>query len=834
MRWTTTEPIIGRESELATVLEMIQARPGATVTVVGPGGVGKTRLTRHVGEMLAEIGPVWFVPLASVAGVDQVPAAIAGAGGWDVSAEPGLAWPTLCHLLARERLTLILDNLEHLPDVGEPLADIAALSTVTILATSRRAIGLDDEQVFELDPLATADSGRPDSAPSAAATLFLATGSGRVDASMAPEDIAAIESICRHLDGLPLAIELVASRLAVMSPQALSGLVAQRRESVLTLSNGHGDHHRTLQATIRRSFDVVSPDAQLLLQAMAIAVAGMTPDMAAAVLDGRDGDAADALRDLSQHHLVRRIGDPETSPRYAPLETIRTFAATRLDRNPDGGQIRRRLLDHLLSEAESGVLCTVQEYERALPTILALADRSFLSDEEEEIAITARLVVALCPLIESAGPISKGVGWLEQALFMLPDHHPLVPAILVNLGRLVDRQGHGEMAEGYLRRALALCPDDAGITAFGNRMLGIIVKERGHPQESLGYFQEALDRYSVLADVQGMVRTENLQASAFLETGDRERARKVWNVALDRTLRAGLREDEVRVRANLAFLAMLEGDLAEAIAQNEAVIADAVRLNYRYIEAQAEENLALAWFRLGDTAKATHHGLRAVERWRRYGNPLNEADICNGFAAIAWIEGDVEKAIAWESEAIAIYRILRQDGFLAFALVRLSCFQYLRGDDQRAVTTLQEAAALLPDASWPAGEAVVAVIEHGFNAARSGVPVDVAWVASAAGAHPAFTTDRDPEQWIDLIAAIVAPPVEDPRDVVAQAVLDSLSGREREVLGLIAAGKSNAEIAWELSISERTAIFHVSNILRKLDVTTRIDAATWAIRHRIA
>ena len=319
----TASPLLGREQELEQVVTLLAEGP-RLVTVTGPGGTGKTRFALQVAaELVGTFSDgVFWVPLAGLTDPELVLPEIA---------RTLPARDDLLGYLRGKQLLLLLDNFEHLlaavPDVASLLA---AADGLRVLVTSRAPLRMAGEQEFPLEPLPPAD----------AVTLFLERARG-VGKDLAPS--ATIEAICLRLDGLPLAIELAAARTKLLSPEAL----LERLDRTLSLLTGGArdapERQRTLRATIEWSHDLLDEEAKRLFARLSVFL-GSFPLAAAEEVCDADLDALSALVDLS---LLKPIAED----RFLMLETIREYAAERLEASGEAEELRRRHADAFRSLA---------------------------------------------------------------------------------------------------------------------------------------------------------------------------------------------------------------------------------------------------------------------------------------------------------------------------------------------------------------------------------------------------------------------------------------------------------------------------------------------------
>lgn len=320
--------LIGRERDL----EELSAALSSTrlLTLTGAGGVGKTRLAVEVAAR--SLADVWWIELAPLADPGLVEATLVDALG--VRSLPGLGeLDAAIGFLRERRALLVLDNCEHLVDEVARVAKalLRACPSLSMLATSQMPLAVPGEMRWAVSPLSAA----------AAAELFI-DRARRVDRS-APLDAGAIAEICRQLEGIPLALELAAARVAVLSPDAIARGLGDALDLLTARSRTAEARHRTLRASLDWSYGLLPADARLLLRRLGVFAGGTTLELAEEVCDG----VAPALETLVEHSLVQVEG-----ARYRLLETVRQYALNRLEEAGESDAVRDRHRDALLALAE--------------------------------------------------------------------------------------------------------------------------------------------------------------------------------------------------------------------------------------------------------------------------------------------------------------------------------------------------------------------------------------------------------------------------------------------------------------------------------------------------
>ncbi len=443
------------------------------VTLTGPGGSGKTRLALQAAAAAADDYDhgVWWVPLASLADSTLVENAAAQALG---------SQDTLSAAVRDKRLLLVLDNFEHLLDAAPGVAEtIGSCPQLTVLVTSREPLHVDGEWEVAVDPLRDRE----------AVELFVQR------ALAVNSDFAAngeVVEICRRLDCLPLAIELAAARVKVLSPEALLERLVQRLPLLAGGSRSAPERQRTLRATIAWSHDLLTPAEQDLFARLAVFTGGCTLEAAEAIC-GADIDAIASLVDKS---LLRRTGD-----RYWMLETIREFAAERLDELPDAPRLRDR---HAAWYIELG--------ERAHPELRAREARTWLERLDAEHANlraalehllesgnadgALRLSGAIWPYWQTRGHWTEGRRYLAAAVALGAD---LDPERLVNSlwGGSILALWQGDIDEGeqLASRILEISKtavDQERVYEVAIHLLAIVASKRGDHDQAHALLEESL------------------------------------------------------------------------------------------------------------------------------------------------------------------------------------------------------------------------------------------------------------------------------------------------------------------------------------------------------
>jgi predicted ATPase/class 3 adenylate cyclase len=573
-------PFLGREHELQTVTELITRAGGRLVTLTGPGGTGKTRLALQAAAELSDgfAGGVFFVALAPVRDMNAVRSTIAEALGLAADADLA-AW------LASRRVLLVLDNLEHLRGVEAVVGELLVGETV-VLATSRGPLRLSAEHELPVEPLAR----------DAAVDLFVsrAAATGRHIAAD-----ATVGEICRRLDDLPLAVELAAARVRLLSPPAL----LQRLDDSLALLTGGArdlpERQRTLRATIEWSHDLLAPEQQAAFRRLSIFRGSFTLEAAEAIA-GADLDHVEALVEQS---LVKPFGDD----RFFLLETLREYARERLDRAGERDEYALRHARWYLERLEENHpemfrprrgevvawFVTEEDNLRAMLTVLTAGSPS-------QAARAARLQF---PYWKSRGAYREARQRLK-ALVEAEDLPDRLAALLLNLlSEIESLIGDLVASESAARESLRLARPGDDTRAYGLLGLAMIVGERGESGEAVRLGRAALDEIDSLD--QGVRPSFRMDvASVFRDAGLRDEARRVYAQVSAEAHRVGDPLLIAAVDANTCWLDLVEQRYEAAEAGFRPVIEILRRLGHAAWEAMTLRALGLARLGLGRRAEA--------------------------------------------------------------------------------------------------------------------------------------------------------------------------------------------------------------------------------------
>jgi predicted ATPase len=547
-------PFVGRERELAELSDLLSREDLRLLTLTGPGGTGKTRLAAEAASEAIERFPdgLWWVPLAALREPELVRETIAHELG---------ARDDLAEHVGGKRMLLLLDNFEQVLAAASLVAELAgSCPNLRLLVTSRETLRLAGEREYPVPPLAEAD----------AVTLFRERALAlRPDLSPNGE----VEAICRRLDCLPLAVELAAVRVRVLSPRQILDRLEQRLPLLTGGAHDFPERQQTLRAAIAWSHELLTPDEQAVFRRLAVFSGGCTLDAAEDVCDGD----IDLLQSLVEKSLLRHRDE-----RFTMLETIREYALEQLEEAGEDDEIRRRHAYWYLAFAEQHLPLTVilpakehvstvaRELDNVRSALAALAD----VDPDAEL----RLAACTGDVWNRRSYLREGMDRLEGALARAsateprPRAHGWAAAFATGLGD-VDR------VERHARKQLDLGRDRDALSEVRDALvsLGRAAQMRGNLSEARRFYEEATAAARDAGDAEGLQWVLLNLGDLALTERDFEAAATLSAQAIEAGRTANIHFEAIAFcLGNMALARLCQGRVPEAAAALDEALASTI------------------------------------------------------------------------------------------------------------------------------------------------------------------------------------------------------------------------------------------------------------------
>jgi predicted ATPase/DNA-binding CsgD family transcriptional regulator/DNA-binding XRE family transcriptional regulator len=785
---------VGREAASAEV----GRRLGATrlLTLIGAGGCGKTRLAVQVAADLVGAYPagVWFVDLAPLTAAALVPGAVLAALGLTEAPGRSAAAAVSAHLGGRSGL-LLLDNCEHLIAACASMAEelLGACPGLRVLATSREPLGAPGELVWRVPSLPAPGPDEPPDPGRLAAYPAVRLFVERAAAAEPTFDLtvgnaAAVARVCRRLDGIPLALEMAAARVRVLTPEQIAARLDDRFELLTGGSRTAPTRQQTLRAALDWSHDLLAEPERALLRRLGVFVGGWTLEAAEAVCAGGPvgpGDVLAGLSALIDKSLV--LADVKASQgRYRLLETVRAYALDRSTEPTEAAAVGARHAAYYLTVAE-----------RAAPVLKGPEQVDCLDRLEQE-----------------RGNIRAALGWWVE-------HGEAAPALrLVGaLGWFWAMRGHLVEGRSWMARALALAGDaDPAARASALARATLLAWMQGDLDAARTAGAEAVETARRARDAPVLVDALLALGPALYDRGQRADAELLFAEGLSAARAAGYRWGTALALFWSAVAALGRADPAAARVHLEESLALSRALGDPRGAAFALSYLGTLARRRGDLSEAEALFAESLTLRRAVGPRRGVVHELNNLGLVARARGEHVRAHALHCEALALAGEIGDRPTVVFTL---EAFAGLAAASARPAHALRLAAA-----------AAALRTEMGLRNPPEREEELRAWLRPARRAlGPARSAAAWAEgQAMDAEAAVARAASSAPASQPA-AGPTILSPREREVARLIARGHTNRQIAEALVIAASTAERHVANVLAKLGAHRRAEVGAWAARH---
>lgn len=848
-------PLIGREQEVAQAVALLHRLEVRLLTLTGPGGVGKTRLALQVAADLLEdfADGVSFVSLAPISEPDLVLPALAQSFG--LKETPG--WLPLEHLKAflhDRHLLLLLDNVEQVVAVAPLLVELLqACPGLKMLVTSRLRLRVSGEYLFSVPPLAVPDlkhiSEDETLLEYAAVALFVQRAQAiRPDFQLTAANARTVAEICRHLDGLPLALELAAARIKLLSPQALFARLSHRLQ---ILTGGVQDaplRQQTLRQTIQWSYDLLSAEEQRLFRWLSVFVDGCTLEAAEAVCQTGQADGEQSLpvlegvASLLDKSLVQQVERAGEAPRLVLLETLREFGLEGLEQNGELAAAREAHARYYLELADA-VRPKQQGFQQA----------TWLQHLKQEL-----------------GNLRAALEWgLEEVEEQVTERRELALRLSAALEPFWVDHGHYREARTFLERVLASSQDQSSSLRAGVLLatadLSIM---RGDLAQAMLLGGQSLALYRELGDVRCMATSLLTLGRYTFRAGKMTEAIAFSEEGMQLLRPIGKPEEVAMALYFLALPVSMYGEYS----RGQTIFEEAVQLfrttaNELMVGATLVQSAQWLWASLGDPGTVRQRLHEGEVLIKKVGSRHWMAEYSYMAAEVAWSEGETDTAYQLVQESLTTFQEIGARWLFAWSLQILGRIEVQRGDLGAARRSFQESLSL----TEALGDTLLAPFDLEGLAGVAAARGEFHWAAQLWGAAEALREvnafplppiDRiGYEQAVQSARAQLGPPAfaaawQEGRTMTPGQALaaqgqaispppgalpaspsktspEGLTAREVEVLRLLAQGMTIPQIAKRLILSAHTVNAHVRSIYMKLAVNSRSGVTRYAIEQHL-
>jgi predicted ATPase/class 3 adenylate cyclase len=733
---------IGREREIEDVKRLLAKT--RLLTLMGSGGAGKTRLSIQVAaELIEEFQKgVWLVELAPLSDPALVVQAVASTFQVREAAGRSLL-DLLVDYLQPKSLLLVLDNCEHLVAACAQLAAalLRACPNVKILATSREALAVAGETTYQVPPLSRPDPRRAQSLEQLtrfeSVQLFVERGvHSQARFALTEGNAKAVAHICHRLDGIPLAIELAAARVKVLTPDQIAARLDDRFRLLTGGSRTGLPHHQTLRAAMDWSYDLLSEEERILLRRLAVFAGGFNFEAAEAICaDGAVEASAvlDLLTNLVDKSLVVAEG-LNGDIRYRLLETVRQYGLERLQGSGEIAAVRGRHLAWYLSFAERAEpelhgpdqKGWLSQLEMEHDNLRAALEWAGVGQEGAETGL--RLAGALHRFWAMRGYLSEGREWLEGAVKSSAGPPAARAKAIFGASVLAFRQGDYRRAEELCGQSLALYREREnkfGI-ALSLNVLAFLNRNRGDHARAISLLEESLTLCRESNQQWALAETLFILAVTVRRQGDYERAKALLEESLTLWRQTGDKAGLARSLASLGVVARLQGDFVRARALHEESLALHKELGHKLEVAEVLLMLGAAAQNQGDYARAAALHEECLILSRELGDKLQAAAALVNLANVSYYRGDHDQARERAEEAKTMLAALGAKSQLAVCLWTLGTLAFVQGDVAQAIGLYRESLTLYQGLSDRRGIAecleslagAAAAVQEGERAAR--------------------------------------------------------------------------------------------------------------------
>jgi len=652
-------PFVGREKEIKDIIDILQKPYVRLLTLTGPGGTGKTRMAMELVKRLDDtlLEGIYLVPLAPVMDPELVPHVIARTLEVDESISTNVL-SNIVGFIQNKRLLIVLDNFEHLVSKASFVADlIANAPNLKVIVTSRAPLQIYGENIYSIPPMTLPSSPNITSSEAMkyeSVNLFVQRANAIIpNFQLNDNNASTIVEICRRVDGLPLAIELAASRINVLTPSAL---LERLREPMKVLTRGAQDappRHQALKNTIDWSYELLSPSERKLFARLSVFTGGRSLEAIERICllseDEFNESIIDMIESLVQQSLLRRDESFSGQPRFYMLETIHEYARLKLEESGEGDLLRQRHLAYFYDlsvraryELEAGIN---QEYwvkvlDEEIGNLRSAL--SWATDKSPETALT--LAANLWRFWQIRGYLLEGSRWLDAALRAADNARDEIKAeALHGLGVLAHGQGNYNSADKYYQQSLQIFESTQNKEGISHLLhaLGTLAWMRGELDKAEDLFSRSLEIRKQLGDPRQIAVALNNYGYIALLKGKLDTAEAMCadSLVLSRTNKDSW--CTALSLSNLGRIYLEKGDIKLAIDSLLESIRLLEELGDKRDLAIALTNLACCYMTVDKSIEAKVHLSRALQTLLELGNKLDIAYCIETAAQLAITRGEM-------------------------------------------------------------------------------------------------------------------------------------------------------------------------------------------------
>jgi len=661
-------PLVGRESHEAAAIHLLRSPNVRLLNLVGPGGVGKTRLATRVTRTMAnefEDGGA-FVPLAAISEVDDAAGAIARGLGITITSQS--AMEAVSERIGDREMLLVLDNLEQLEPIALQLSELLTwCSRLRILTTSRSPLNLRGEQLLDVPPLefprdhhlsTEAALGYP------AVALFVQRSQAvRPEFRLTDAHVGAVVEICRRLDGLPLAIELAAVRMRHLSPAALLRRLEGGMDTGFSGPVDAPERQRTMAAAIGWSYALLEPEEQGLFRSLSVFRAGANIAAIEAVSGMQTTSVLRLLDSLTSKSLVLDRQTHSGDPRFTMLETVSEYGREKAETAGELEDLRQQHATHFRGVVRAayeeqlghGISEPAPRLEPDHPNIVDalrwLTDRRRLSEALE-------MAAELLEFWVSWAYVREGRQWLERLITLAEEDGSVVvpPIAHLSAARMASIQNDQERAvalyqlslEGYEREG------DARTASVVLNNLGTVAHQHTDYETAATYYERAAEQGRLADNAYAVAMPVGNLGTIAMQRGDFEEASRLFDEAIALYRRAGNKQSLAIILGNRGSLARRQGRYDEAAAIHEEALEMQRAMGDRLNTATSLGDLAWTEVERSNLDRAQSLLIEALESFAQAGQRSALTEVLELAARIAQERGRLDQSARFYSGADAL------------------------------------------------------------------------------------------------------------------------------------------------------------------------------------